>query len=166
MITFSIWRKRSFRKALGVLTLSTAMLAGSVSSGTLLQATQEEAPASAVELKVPDDLSDETLEGIDAALAKSLGPKLAVLFDSGQSAEARHAAAVEISAIASGIPATTPITSNLQRRLLRRVALLSAAVQASQVSDLAVNPDSHTAKLSDAVGKVQFPSLNLSHLAD
>ena len=154
MITFSIWRKRSFRKALGVLTLSTAMLAGSVSSGTLLQATQEEAPASAVELKVPDDLSDETLEGIDAALAKSLGPKLAVLFDSGQSAEARHAAAVEISAIASGIPATTPITSNLQRRLLRRVALLSAAVQASQVSDLAVNPDSQTAKLSDAVGKV------------
>ena len=101
---FSGLRKRSIQRALGVLSLAVAMAALSASSPTTLQATQEAAPAVAeTALSIPDDLSAESLEAIDAELAKTLNPKLAILFDATQPADARRAAAADGLAVVLGM---------------------------------------------------------------
>lgn len=149
---FSGLHKRSIQRALGVLSLAAAMLAISASSSTTLQATQEETPAPADSaLTIPDDLSAESLEAIDTELARSLNPKLAILFDATQPAEARKAAAAELTDAANKMNGTSAPLETLKRHLLRRTALMQAALLAMESSDLTGAPEASTNTLSEAV---------------
>ncbi len=151
MTTFSGSRKRSVLRALAALSLAGAMLAASASSGTSLQATQDDTTSSDIALVRPEDLSGETIEEIDPQLADALDPKLTTLFDTSQSAEARKAAADEIQSIANSIAGTTDSLDILKRRLLRRSSLIKAAVAASEVTDLSSGPATYSTQLKDAV---------------
>ena len=144
--------KRSIQRALGVLSLAAAMLAISASSPTALQATQEETQA-VVEtaLTIPDDLSAESLEAIDAELAKSLNPKLAILFDATQPADARKVAATELAEAAGKINGSTLPLETMKRHLLRRTALMQAALLAGEAGDLTASQDATADKLTEAV---------------
>lgn len=152
-MAFSVWRIRSVRGAWTALSLSAAMLIASASSGTLLQATQD-AAAEAVQdvvLTRPEDISDETLEGIDGELAKAVGPKLTTLFDPQQPADARKAAATEILSVVSGMDTSTPVRDNLKRRLIRRATLLRQAIEASEVPAVTAATDASSNALPEAI---------------
>lgn len=157
MVKISILRRRAVRRALGTLSLSAAMLAASTSANVSLHANQEETEAAPVEtgLAVPDDLSGEALEAIDAALATSLGPSLEIAFDAAKSSQERLAAAGEIERIAQGINATSPALNVLKRHLLRRSALIIAAVRASEASTEGSPANSHSAQLAQAVSETE-----------
>jgi hypothetical protein len=133
------------------------MLAASTSANVSLHANQEETEAAPVEtgLAVPDDLSGEALEAIDAALATSLGPSLEIAFDAAKSSQERLAAAGEIERIAQGINATSPALNVLKRHLLRRSALIIAAVRASEASTEGSPANSHSAQLAQAVSETE-----------
>jgi hypothetical protein len=136
------------------------MLVASVSSGTSLRATQEETAAAPTEtsddvLKVPVDLSDEAIEGVNAELAQKLSPNLAILFDATQPTEARRAAAAELLDGAGQIQVTSPELESLQRRLQRRALLMDAAIQASEVPNIAAGPNDQQANLKSAASKAQ-----------
>ncbi len=163
MITLSALRKRSACRALGVMSLSMAMLVASASSDTSLHATQDEPAAAqepaaapstkATELKVPNDFTAEAIEAVDGELAKKITPLLETLFNASQPADARKAAATELQSAASAMSATTPESESLQRRLQRRVLLLSAAVSASEVPAAAVAPGASQKAVSSAASK-------------
>lgn len=104
---------------------------------------------------VPDDLSGESLEAIDAALATSLSPSLEVLFDLSKSSEERLTAAAEIDRIAQQIQVTSPALNVLKRHLLRRSALISAAVRASEAPTAGATTNTHTAQLAQAVNETE-----------
>lgn len=148
--------KRSIQRALGVLSLATALLTAAASSSTTLQATQEDAPT-VVEtaLTIPDDLSAESLEAIDAELAKSLNPKLAILFDASQSADARKTAATELTDAANQIQGGTLPLDTAKRHLLRTTALMQAALRAAEASDLTASQEATADKLSEAVNAAE-----------
>ena len=144
--------KRSIQRALGVLSMSAAMLAISASSPTALQATQEEVQAvTETALTIPDDLSAESLETIDAELAKSLNPRLAILFDASQPADARKVAATELTEAAGKINGSTLPLETVKRHLLRRTALMQAALLAGEAGDLTASQDATADKLTEAV---------------
>lgn len=160
MNTFSACRQRSVQRAFLALSLGAAMLAASVTSRTSLRATQEEtapAPAESSDdvLKVPADLSDEAIEGVDAEVAKNVGPQLAILFDAAQPAEARKAAATELMSIAGKIGVTSPELESLQRRLVRRALLINSSILASEVSSVDPGPGNQQLKLIAAAQKAQ-----------
>ncbi len=150
---FSTLRRRSVRRSLGVLSLSAAMLMAAASTGTSLRAHQDETPAAAPDqgLAVPDDLNDEALESVDGALSEGLSPNLAILFDSSKSAEERTAAGTEVENIARSMDSSTPQRDVLKRHLLRRTALVVAAVRASQVMNVAPVSDLQLGQLAEAV---------------
>ena len=131
MRVISILRQRRVRRAVGALSITTSLLVGSAVFPATLHATSEAPAAQASELKVPGDITEESIEGIDAELAKVAGPLLRTLFDVTQPAEERKRAAAELAALANNISADTPEKESLQRRLKRRVALVSSAIEAS-----------------------------------
>lgn len=135
MIHVSIWRRRSFRRAVGTLSLTAALLGATVSSGNVLQAVQEAAVAPAADLTRPADLSDESLEGVDAELAKKLSPLLETLFNGGAAADQRKSAAAEIKNLAAATGGNEA-KDGLSRRLLRRAGLIEATLNAVAVENL------------------------------
>lgn len=163
MITLSALRKRSACRALGVMSLSMAMLVASASSGTSLHATQDEPavpqePAAtpstkATVLKVPNDFTAEAIEAVDGELAKKITPLLETLFDASQPADARKAAATELQSATSAMSATSPESESLKRRLHRRVLLLSASISASEAPAAAVAPGASRKAVSSAASK-------------
>ncbi len=163
MITLSALRKRSACRALGVMSLSMAMLVASASSGTSLHATQDEPAApqepaatpsiKAAELKVPNDFTAEAIEAVDGELAKKITPLLETLFDASQPADARKAAATELQSATSAMSATSPESESLKRRLHRRVLLLSASISASEAPAAAVAPGASGKAVSSAASK-------------
>lgn len=157
MVKFSTLRRRAVRRALGALSLSAALLLASTSANVSLHANQEETEAAPVDsgVAVPDDLSGESLEAIDAALATSLSPSLEVLFDLSKSSEERLTAAAEIDRIAQQIQVTSPALNVLKRHLLRRSALISAAVRASEAPTAGATTNTHTAQLAQAVNETE-----------
>jgi hypothetical protein len=153
---FSGLRKRSIQRALGVLSLTVALVTIAASSPTTLQATQDAAPAVApAALSIPDDLSAESLETVDAELAKTLNPKLAIVFDAAQPADARKAAAAELTEAGGKIDGSTPAFERLKRQLLRRTALMQAALLAAEVGDLTTSADNGTEKLTEAAAAAE-----------
>lgn len=154
---FSTLRRRSVRRSLGVLSLSAAMLTAAASTGTSLRAHQDETPAVDPDqgLAVPDDLNEESLESVDAALAASLSPSLAILFDSSKSAEERKAAGTEVENIARSMDSSTTQRDVLRRHLLRRAALVSAAVRAGEVTNVAPVSDLQLGQLAEAVNNAE-----------
>lgn len=163
MITLSALRKRSACRALGVMSLSMAMLVASASSGTSLHATQDEpavpqepaatASSKATVLKVPNDFTAEAIEAVDGELAKKITPLLETLFDASQPADARKAAATELQSATSAMSATSPESESLKRRLHRRVLLLSASISASEAPAAAVAPGASGKAVSSAASK-------------
>lgn len=114
--------------------IATSMLAGSAIFPTDLQATPQAAEAEESKLKVPADITEESIEAIDSDLAKAAGPPLRILFDDQKPDDERLQAAADLSTLADNLSATTTETDSLRRRLKRRVALVSAAITASQAA--------------------------------
>ncbi|MEJ7592721.1 MAG: hypothetical protein WKF77_14320 [Planctomycetaceae bacterium] len=131
MRVISILRQRRVGRAIGTLSITTSLLLGAASFPTTLQATSESPVAQTSELKVPADLTEEAIEAIDAELAQAAGPFLRTLFDPKQPADERQRAAAELRTLANNLSAATPEKDSLRRRLQRRVALMSSAIEAS-----------------------------------
>lgn len=135
------------------------MLVAAAGSGTSLLATQDETDTESeveIVLAIPADTSIESIEELDMDLAKSVGPQLTILFDGAQSADARKAAADAVQSIAGNISDSSSLPLRiLKRRLLRRAALLSASIQASEAESLNPASDSHAAKLVSAVNSTE-----------
>ncbi len=148
MRVISILRQRRVRRAVGVLSIATSLLSGSAVFPTALQATPEASAVQASELTVPSDITEESIEAIDADLAKVTGPLLRTLFDAQQPVAERRNAATELHGLVSEFSATTPEKDSLRRRLQRRVTLMASAIEAS---DPAVGGSSSAAasKLTD-----------------
>ena len=131
MRVISILRQRRVRRAVGALSITTSLLVGSAVFPTTLHATSDAPAAEVPELKVPTDITEESIEAIDGELAKVAGPLLRSLFDVNLPAVERQRAAAELRTLADNISAATPEKDSLQRRLKRRVALVSSAIEAS-----------------------------------
>lgn len=150
-MNFPGWPRRSVRRALGALSLGTALLAASVSSGTSLKATQEATAPAKAELKVPDEISEESIEAVDAGLAKTLAPYIATLFDVSQGSDARKKAASDLLTQANEISSINPEQEALKRQLLRIVRLVQASVLATEASNVQGTSASHQGQLTAAV---------------
>ena len=134
MKVISILCKRRVQRAVGVFSIATSLLVGSAVFPTALQATSETLEAKASELKVPSDITEESIEAIDADLAKSAGPLLRTLFDAEQPADERKRAASELRTLTNSMSAATPEKDSLRRRLQRRVSLISSALTAFEAT--------------------------------
>jgi len=134
MRVISVLRQRRVGRAVGALCIMMSLLVGSAVFPTTLEATSEARAAQVSEIKLPADITEESIEAIDAELAKVAGPLLRTLFDVNQPAEDRERAAVELRTLADNISTSTPEKESLQRRLQRRVALMSASVDASSAA--------------------------------
>lgn len=130
----SILRQRRIRRAIGAFSVGASLLVGSAVFPTSLQAKSERATAQASELKVPGDITEESIEAIDSELSKAAGPLLRTLFDATKSAEERLKAAGELQTLANALAPSTPQIESLQRRLQRRVGLIKASIEASQTT--------------------------------
>ncbi len=131
MRVISILRQRRVGRSVGAVSIATSLLLGAASFPTTLQATSEAPVVQASELKVPADITEEAIEAIDAELAAAAGPFLSTLFDVTQPADERQRAATELRTLANNLSAATPEKDSLRRRLQRRVALISSAIEAS-----------------------------------
>jgi len=114
----------------GVFSIATSLLVGSAVFPTALQATSETLEAKASALKIPSDITEESIEAIDADLAKTAGPLLRTLFDAEKPADERMRAASELRTLTNSMSAATPEKDSLRRRLQRRVSLISSALSA------------------------------------
>ena len=152
----SILRQRRVRRAVGALFVATSLLVGSAVFPTTLQATPAAPAVQASELKVPPDITEESIEAIDAELAASASPFLWILFDTKKPADERQNAAAELRSLASSFSATTPEKDSLKRRLQRRIALMSSAIEASQTADVGSNPASAANLKDTAASTVQW----------
>ncbi|MBL8816082.1 MAG: hypothetical protein JNL58_08635 [Planctomyces sp.] len=136
-IKTGLWKRRT---ATGTMLASLALLGASCIQNAPLIAVQEEAAEQPVaqtrELRIPSDISEESIEGVDAALASSISPLLSTVFNSEESAEARKAAVAELEKQISAISTTAPGSTELKTRLERRVSLMSAAINAMEVADV------------------------------
>lgn len=130
MQVISILCKRPVRRAVGVFSIATSLLVGSAVFPTALQATSETLEAKASALKIPSDITEESIEAIDADLAKTAGPLLRTLFDAEKPADERMRAASELRTLTNSMSAATPEKDSLRRRLQRRVSLISSALSA------------------------------------
>lgn len=135
----NLWGRRT---ATGTLLASLALVGTSVLQSSPLIAVQEQeaavesAPVQTRELRVPSDISEESIERIDEALAAAISPLLSTAFNGSESVEARKAAVVELQKQVAGMPVTAPGSTALKSRLERRVSLLAAAIDAMEVADL------------------------------
>ncbi|MCA9010093.1 MAG: hypothetical protein KDB01_10130 [Planctomycetaceae bacterium] len=123
---------RRVRRATGVLSIAASLFVSSTVFPTALQATSETQESNVSELKVPADITEESIEAIDADLAKAAGPFLRTLFDTGKPADERQRAAAELRSLANNFSAATAEKDSLRRRLQRRVALISSSLAALQ----------------------------------
>ncbi|MDA1232515.1 MAG: hypothetical protein O2856_17210, partial [Planctomycetota bacterium] len=130
----TLLRQRRVRRAVGTVFIAASMLAGSAIFPTDLQATPQAAEAEESKLKVPVDITEESIEAIDSDLAKAAGPPLRTLFDDRKPADERLQAAADLSTLVNNLSASTTETDSLRRRLQRRVALVSSGITASQAS--------------------------------
>jgi hypothetical protein len=142
---------RSIRRVVGSVFLGAAVCVAAASPDTDLHATQEAAAPPALSWEIPADISAESLEDLDLAFAEKVNPLIAQLFDSAESTEARLAAAEELRTLTDGLAGDSLSKDALKRRLARRVALISSALAASDVSDLSPSTDDQTSSVSTAV---------------
>ena len=141
MRVISILRQRRVRRAVGALSITTSLLVGSAVFPTTLHATSDAPAAEVPELKVPTDITEESIEAIDGELAKVAGPLLRSLFDVNLPADERQRAAAELRTLADNISAATPEKDSLKRRLKRRVALVSSAIEAAGADSSSAAPN-------------------------
>lgn len=134
MKVISILCKRRVRRAVGVFSIAGSLLVGSAVFPTALQATLETQQPPAAELKVPSDITEESIEDVDKDLAKAAGPLLRTLFDVSKPAAERQSAAAELQSLANSFSAATPEKDSLRRRLQRRVGLISSSITASETA--------------------------------
>ena len=80
-----------------------------------------------------------------------MNPKLAILFDASQPADARKVAATELTEAAGKIDGSTLPLETTKRHLLRRTALMQAALLAGEAGDLTASQDATADKLTEAV---------------
>ena len=144
-------RQRRVGRAVGALSITTSLLVGSAVFPTTLEATSEAPAAQVSELNVPADITEESIESIDAELAKVAGPLLGTLFDVKQPGDERQRAAAELRKLADNISAATPEKDSLKRRLQRRVALISAAIEAAGAGNSAAAPPNLTSAAASTV---------------
>ena len=128
----TVLRKRQVRRAVGVCSIAASLLVGSAVFPTALHATPEAQEVHASDLKVPSDITEESIEAVDADLAKAAGPLLRTLFDALKPSDERQAAAEGLRSLARDFSAVTPEKDSLRRRLERRVALISSSITASE----------------------------------
>lgn len=152
-------KRRNLHSAFRVLSLTAALFSASLFTNSILRAVQEETEPVAsggdaggdAGVNVPADISEESIERIDEALAGRISPLLATVFDSEASADARRAAAGELTGIVSAIPEDKAGLAGLKTRLVRRISLVTGALNAAEVSDVtSVAPDALPALRSAA----------------
>ncbi|MFN9159288.1 MAG: hypothetical protein ACK6D5_16105, partial [Planctomyces sp.] len=105
--------------------------------------------ASHAVLPRPRDMAAETLD----AASPELAARIETLWNSQASADDRRQALTELQALVPAIPADGPHAS-LRQRLLRRLALLSAALDAATVSSLQAPATDYTAQLQSATAQL------------
>lgn len=151
---------RSARAACGAFSVSAAIFGASFWTNDALSAVQDEpaqdvvpAAAATVGLKVPTDISEESLEKIDMGVAAAATPLLTTLFNAEESADARRKAAVELTGVIDGLKSETNAAAGLKARLSRRVALVASSVDAGEVADTSAAPASSLAAVSQAAAQ-------------
>lgn len=141
----SFLRERRVRRAVGSLFVATSFLVGSAVFPTDLHANSEPVIVTAESrLKVPADITEESIEALDSDFSKVAGPLLRTIFDDQKPPADRLKSASELSNLVSGLSTATTEKDSLRRRLERRVNLISAAIEASQAS-----PEGSTTPASD-----------------
>ena len=158
MNVISILRQRRIRRAFGALSVASSLLAGSALYPTTLLAKLEAPAVQATQLEVPRDITEAEIEEIDVDLAKVAGPLLQTLFDAGKPVDDRRKAATELRSLANNFSAATPEKDSLRRRLQRRVALMSAAIEATESSDVSGSSSSTDNLGNTASSTVQWLS--------
>lgn len=131
-------RERRMRRAMCVFSIAAALLIGSAVFPAALLAKSEPGPILISELKVPSDITEESIEKIDSELSKAAGPHLRTLFDATKPADERLKAAAELQTLTNAIDPSSPEKENLQRTLMRRVSLIQASIEAAQTPATAV----------------------------
>ena len=131
----SFIRERRARRAVGSLFIAASFLVGSAVFPTDLQANSEPAVVVAEsKLKLPADITEESMEGVDSELSKVAGPLLQTLFDDQKTSAERLKSAGELRNLVNNLSAATTEKDSLRRRLQRRINLVSASIEASQAS--------------------------------
>ena len=131
----SFLRERHARRAVGSLFIATSFLVGAAVFPTDLQANSEPAVVIAEsKLKVPADITEESIEAIDPDFSKVAGPLLRTLFDDQKPSDERAKSASELRNLVNNLSAATTEKDSLRRKLQRRINLISASIEASQSS--------------------------------
>lgn len=131
----SFIRDRRARRAVGSLFVAASFLVSSAVFPTDLHANSETAVVVAESaLKVPADITEESIEAIDSEFSKVAGPLLRTLFDDQKSSDERQKSATELRSLVNNLSAATTVKDSLRRRLQRRIDLISASIDASQAS--------------------------------
>jgi len=146
---------RSIRRVVGSLFLGAAVCVAAASPETHLRATQEAAAPPMLGWEIPADISAEDIEDLDLTFAEQVNPLIARLFNSAESTESRLAAAEELRTQTDALSGDSLAKNALKRRLARRVELISSALTASDVSDLAPLKDDQTSNVSTAVANAR-----------
>ncbi len=129
----SFIRERRARRAVGSLFIATSFLVGSAVFPTDLQANSEpEVVIAESKLKVPADITEESIETIDPDFSKVAGPLLRTLFDDQKPSDERAKSASELRNLVNSLSAETTAKDSLRRRLQRRIDLIDASIEASQ----------------------------------
>lgn len=157
-----IYRRR-LPAAVGVFAGCSALLVAAIFSNGVLSAVQDETAADAAEtqpvdapltdLRIPADISEETIERIDEGLATAVSPLLRKLFNASASIDERRAAAAELKPIIAGISGDSAAYSALKSRLSRRVELLDGALAAMSVENLSAAPEASASAIASAVAE-------------
>ena len=135
MSVISFLRERRVRRAVGSLSIATSLLVASAVFPTDLHANSEAAVVIAEsKLKVPTDITEESIEAIDSNFSKVAGPLLRTLFDDQKPSGERLTSATELRTLVNNLSTATTEKDSLRRRLQRRVNLISASIAASQAS--------------------------------
>jgi len=128
-------RERRARRAVGSLFIATSFLVGSAVFPTDLHANSEPTVVIAEsKLKVPADITEESIEAIDSDFSKVAGPLLRTLFDDQKPSDERATSASTLRDLVANLSAATTEKDSLRRRLQRRVNLIAASIEASQSS--------------------------------
>ena len=131
----SFLRERRARRAVGSLFIATSFLVGSAVFPTDLQANSEPTALIAEsKLKVPGDITEESIEAIDSDFSKLAGPLLRTLFDDQKPSDERLKSASDLRTLVNNFSPVTTEKDSLRRRLQRRVNLISASIEASEAS--------------------------------
>ncbi|MFM7920999.1 MAG: hypothetical protein ACKPJJ_12295, partial [Planctomycetaceae bacterium] len=138
-----LWGKRS--TALQVLFAAAAVLATCAGSQWLAARSDEPDAAAQGVLPRPRDMAAEALD----AASPELSARIETLWNTEATSEDRRKALAELQTLVPAIPADGP-HSSLRQRLLRRIGLLSAALDAASVPGLQAGGTDYTAQLQAA----------------